>query len=879
MTLRRAVGRIAALVRKRRLDGELESEIRAHLELMEREGIARGLSPQEARRTARLSFGGIESMKEAHRDSRSFRWIETLLRDLRFGLASVRRAPGFSAVVVGVLALGIGANVAMFSVVDAALLKPLPFAEPDQIVGVWEAPRPGSVNATTSPDFLEWKRLATVFEAISAEQSISAALTGQGEPVRISGKAVTAEYFRVFPSPVQQGRTFTPEEDQPGAAPVVVLSHSAWQNQFGGDPAILTLRPVLDGEPHQVIGVLAPGPFDRDEARFWKPLVFTPEQRSLKIHWLTVYGRLRPHATLTQAREQMRAIHSALAEAGSNEDREAAIVVEPFARMLVGGGLQRSLSVAFGAVALVLLIACANVANLLLSRGATRHRELAVRAALGASRGRLFAQLLTESLVLCLLGGAAGVAVAGLLIRVATPVLFESLPFTAAVALDWRVLAFAGAAALAVTLLAGTLPATQTAWGRLAETMNRASRGSSGAHAGVRRAIVIGEVALSLVLVSGALLLLRSLTKLQGLETGVRIDNVITMSVDLPLGSYRTPQQAALFYRAVAERLQAAPGVEQTGIATALPLQWISNGEGMNVPGVEKLVRIRFKRVDPGYFSALGIPLLAGRGITGQDLDGTPRIMVINEALAARLASLTGVKSAVGMMVRVSCPGYVKTELFMPEVQIAGVIRNERVSSPGAPAPPVVYVPLAQVPSQQVKLLVRTRHEAAAVMPAIRQAIHDVDATLPLGDVATMEQVRGRTLSGASKPAWLIGAFAGIAVLLAAVGLYGVISHTVTQRRREIGIRMALGAGSTSVLLEVLKNATGLVSVGLGFGLLGAFGLTRVMKNLLFETSPLEPFSLGMACLSMMLIGLLAGFLPAARAARVDPVTTLREEG
>ena len=879
MTLRRGVGRLVALTRKRRLDRELEDEILAHLELAERDAVARGISPEEARRTARRSFGGIEQVKEEHRDGRSFRWIETLLRDFRYGLASVRRAPGFSAVVVGVLALGIGANVAMFSVVDAVLLKPLPFAEPDRMVGVWEAPRPGIVNATSAPNFLDWKRLATVFEALSAEQSISAALTGRGEPTRLSGKLVTADYFRVFATRTQLGRTFTPEEDRPGAAPVIVLSHAAWQNHFGGDAGILQRRPVLDGEAHQVIGVLAPGAFDRDETRFWKPLIFTPDQRSLKVHWLTVYGRLRGGATLTQARERMQAIHAALTADASSEDREAAIAIEPLARLLVGAGLQRSISVAFGAVAMVLLIACANVANLLLAKGATRRRELAVRAALGAGRCRLVGQLLTESLVLCLLGGMAGIVVADLLIRVAIPMLSESIPFTAAVTLDFRVLAFAGAIAVAVALLAGTLPAMQTAFGNLAESLNRSARGSSGAHSGMRRAIVIGEVALSLVLVSGALLLLRSLLKLQGLDTGVRIENVITMSVDLPIGAYRTPQQAALFYQAAAERLQAAPGVAQVGISTALPLQWIGNGEAMKVAGLEKLVRVRFKRVDPGYFRALGIPLLAGRGITSRDLDGAPRVVVINEALAARLADAAGLKDPVGKTVRVSCPGYVDTELFMPQVEIAGVIRNERVASPGYPDPPVVYVPLAQVPSPQVKLIVRTRAEAAAVMPAIREAVREIDSNLPLGDVATMEQVRERSLSGSSRPAWLIGAFAAIALLLTGIGLYGVVSHAVTQQRREIGIRMALGARASDVLSQVLWNALSMVAVGLAFGMLGAFGLTRVMKNLLFEISPLDPAALTVACVFMTLIGLLAGFLPAARAARVDPVTTLRDEG
>jgi putative ABC transport system permease protein len=880
MTVRRAVERLLALVRRRHLDRELENEILAHLELAERDAMARGLSPEEARRAARRRFGGIDQMKEEHRDQRSFRWIETLLRDLRYGLAALRRAPGFTAIVVSVLALGIGANVAMFSVVDAALLKPLPFPQPDRIVRVWEAPLPGVLNATSAPDFLDWKRLAnTVFEALSAEQSISVALTDKDEATRLSGKAVTADYFQVFSTRAQLGRTFSPEEDQPGAAPLIVLSHAAWQSDFGGDPDILHRRAILDGVPHQVIGVLPPGAFDRDETRFWKPLVFTPDQQVRDIHWLTVYGRLRGGVTAAQAGERMQAIHAALTETRSIEDRKATIVVEPLARLLVGAGLQRSIYVAFGAVALVLLIACANAVNLLLAKAASRGRELAVRAALGASRGRLIAQLLTESMVLCLLGGVAGIILAGLLIRVATPILADSLPFTADVKLDLRVLSFAGVVALGVALLAGTFPALRASFSNVAELLNRSVRGSSGAHARLRRAIVIGEVALSLVLVCGALLLFRSLLKLQQLDTGVRIENVITMSVDLPPGAYPTPQKAALFYRAMAQRLQAAPGVSQVGLSTNLPLQWISNGEGMLLPGIPEMVHVRFKRVDPGYFRTLGIPVLAGRGITGQDSEGTPRVVVINQALAARLAEVARVKDPVDQVVRVSTPGYLETRVFIPEVEIVGVIRSERVSSPGDSDPPVVYVPLAQAPSPQVKLLIRTGTEMAAVMPAIREAVREIDPNLPLGDVATMQQVRDRTLSGASRPAGLIGAFAAIAVLLAAIGLYGVLSHTVTLQRREIGIRMALGAGATEVLSHVLRNALSMVAVGIVLGLLGTFALTRVMKNLLFEVSPLDPVALTVACFSIALIGLLAGFLPARRATSLDPVETLREEG
>ena len=880
MSIRRTTASLMALLRKRRLDRELESEILAHLELSERDGLARGLSPEEARRAARLRFGGIEQIKEAHRDQRSHRWIETLLRDFRFGLALLARAPGFTAVAVCVLALGIGANVAMFSVLDAVLLKPLPFRAPERIVRVWEAPRPGVLNATSTPDFLDWNRLGgDVFEALAAEQEISAAITGSGEPRRLDGKEVTAGYFRVFAATAALGRTFRPEDDQQGAASVVVLSHATWQNDFGGDPQILQRRLVLDGEPHQVIGVLPPGAFDRDQVKFWKPLVLRPDRQARNFHWLAVYGRLREGISLAHARRRMQEVHAALADLVSTDARKWTISVEPLERWLVGDNLRRSVSVAFGAVALVLLIACANVTNLLLAKGALRRRELAVRAALGAGRGRLIAQLLTESMALCLLGGAAGIALAWALIRVGKPLLAQILPYTADIALDWRVLCFGAVVVLGVALLAGTVPALRTSFGTLAESLNGSARGSSGGHAAVRRTIVIGEVAVSLVLVCGALLLFHSLLKLYQLDTGIFMENVVTMSIDLPAGSYPTAQKAAQFYQSVAQRIKAAPGVAQVAATSHLPLRWIGNGEGLTTGGSGPDVHIRFKRVDPAYFGTLGIPLLAGRAFTGRDRDGAPQVAIVNQALVARLADAAGIADPIGKKFLIGRPKYAEKGGSMPEVEIIGIIRSERVAAPGVPDPPVVYVPLAQVPSPNVKLIVRTQGDLAAVMPGIREAVREVDPNLPLGDVATMEDVRDRGLAGASRPAWLIGAFACIAVVLAAIGLYGVLSHSVTQQRREIGIRIALGAQPGDVLSQVLRNAMATVAAGLVLGLAGVFALTRVLKSLLYEVSPLDPLALGVACVSMILIGLVAGLLPASRAARVDPVTTLRNEG
>jgi putative ABC transport system permease protein len=879
MTARRGFARLLALVHKRRLDGELEEEIRAHLELAERDAIARGLSPEEARWEARRVFGGIEKMKEDHRDRRAVRWMEAVLKDFRYGLASLRRAPGFTAVVVAVLAIGIGGTVAMFSIVDAVLLKQLPFQNPGQIVGVWEAPRPGAVNATTVPQFLAWKRDASSFAALAAETPISSSLNEKDGPVRLAGDLVTSDYFKIFTTETTIGRTFTPEEDQPGAAPVVVISYAAWETYFGSDPGILSRLVILDGERCQVIGVLRPGAFDRNPVQFWKPLIFTAAQRSSDNHWLTVYGRLHTGVTLSQARSEMQSLYTAMMQTMPANDRGGAMVVEPLARLLVGPNLHRSIWIAFGAVFLVLLIACANAANLLFAHGATRGTELAVRAALGAGRGRLIAQLLIETTVLCLIGGMVGVGLAYFLINLAAPLLAQSLPFTATVVINWQVLAFGVAIVFFVALVAGVFPALRASSGDLAGSLKQAVRGTATASAGVRRTLVIGELALSLILVSGALLLIKSLVKLQQLDTGVRIENVVTASIDLPTQAYRTPQKAALFYDALTERLRSVTPVEKVGLSTYLPLQWVSNGEAIQLPGAQRLLHVRFKRVDPGYFSTLDIPVLSGRGITEQDRDGTPRVVVINQALAASLAQEAGITRPVGKSVRLSSVDYSGTKPLMLDVQIAGVIRSERTSSPGRPDPAVVYVPLAQSPSPNIKLLVRTRNEITSIVPAIRDALHQIDPNLPLGDIATLQQVRDETLSPASRPAWLVGGFAFIAILLAAIGLYGLISHSVTQQRREIGIRMALGARSSDVLLQILQGSLVIVVTSVAFGLLGTFVLTRVLQGMLFEVSPLDPLVLAGACASMVLIGLLAGFAPARRATHVDPAMTLRDGG
>lgn len=878
MNLSTVLQRLLATLRRRRLEAELDDEIAAHLELARHDAIAQGLCPEEAARQARRDFGGIAQMQELHRDTRTIQWVENLLRDLRLGAVSLRRDPVFAAVTIGVLALGIGANTAMFSLVDATLLRPLPFAAPDRIVSVWEVPRPGLRNSVNTLDFLDWRRMNTVFQVLAAENETTATLTGDGDPEHIRVKQVTPGYFQVFATPAVLGRTFQSADEQPGADRVIVLSHASWQSRFGGRPDIIGRSVALDGEPYRIVGVLPPGPFDREQAALWKPLVFTEAQRTRGFHWLVVAGRLAPGVTLQQARDQMVAIDARLTDLAPSWKRDWTVAVGPFRDDLVGGTLKRSMYIAFGAVVFVLLIACANVANLLLARGAARAREMSVRAALGASRARLAGQLLVETLVLCLAAGAASIAVAELLLRIAAVALADRLPFTADLGLDLRVLAFAAAIAFSLTLLIGLLPALQLSASGIAPNIRNGQRGSSRRQDGLRRIIVSAEVAVSLVLLCGALLLLRSLFNLQAVRTGIQSENIITTSLDLPLTAYPDASVASRFYRDLTGRLRATPGLRGAAVSTNAPLETVGEGMALVSAARDKSVDIRYKRVSPEYFATLGIPILAGRAFTAQDRAGAPPVVIVNEALAARLKQDFGFATPVGQPVDVVTPDWVKLEAALVRSQIVGVIRSELTGNPASAEAAIAYVPIDQVPARHVSLILRTAAGSAAV-PAIRQVLREVDPRLALAEFRTIAQIRSRTLSGASQPASAIGAFAAVSLVLAAMGLYGVLAHTVARRRKEIGIRMALGAAQRNIVRQVLGEAGGMIAVGLLCGLAATAALTRLMKGLLYGVPSLDPASLAAGCCTMTLVGLAAAFLPSRRAARLDPVKALRDDG
>jgi putative ABC transport system permease protein len=887
LRVRDVLTRLAALFRARRLDEDLDAEIQAHLELAERDARARGLSPEAARREARLRFGGIGQIREEHRDRRSARWLETFVKDFRYGLASLTRRRGFATVAVAVLAFGIGSTTAMFSLVDSVLLRPLPYPDPGRIVRLWEVPAPGSINQTTNGFFDAWRRGTSSFDAMAASRPSHLTVVVAGEPQRLSGIAATSGYFTVFGVHAALGRTFTADDEREGGQ-VIVLSHAAWRARFGGDSGVVGRMLMIDRVPVRVIGVLPEGSFDREPTRsgpndladFWLPLVLTPEDLQRGEHQNDVIARLRPGVTLTQAQQDVLAVHARLLDELPASQRTSSGLVEPYDLRLVGDSLRRALWLGFGAVVSVLLITCANIVNLLLASGASRRREMAVRAALGASRGRLVTQLLTESLVLCIAGGLGGVAVAAALVHAAVPFLPPDLPSYVDVTLHPRALAFASVVALGATLLVGIVPSLRASEAPAWE-MQSGTRGSSAPHERLRRLIVIGEVATAMVLISAAMLLGTSLVKLERADVGARVDRIITMSADLPASDYPVPERAAQFMADAVERIRAVPSVTSASVSSDVPLTG-SGGEGLTVPGWPGRVIVRFKRVDPGYFATFDIPVTAGRSIRAGDRAGATRVVVINEVLAHRLATIFGSADVIGRSVTLPALAY-EPRLGSPraDFEIVGVVGNERIRRDlrqPLGTEEAAYVAIAQSPERFLKIAVRTDGDPSASWAGIRAALQRSDARVAIGDVKTMAQVKAESLSGLAAPAWLMAAFAAMALFLSALGVYGVLAHAVAQQRREIGIRLALGATPRDVHHRITIQAFAMAGIGLAVGLAGALLFSRVIRSLLFQVSPFDPSSFAWAAAVLVVVALLAAFVPALRASRVDPTVVLRSE-
>jgi putative ABC transport system permease protein len=811
--------------------------------------------------------------------------MNALMQDVRYGLRTLRQSPGFTLVAILTLAVGVGANTAIFSFVDAILLRPLPYPDSDAILRVLEKPPGGSRNGISTLNYLDWKHQNTVFSAMAAQTGGSVSLSGVSEPVLLHGSRVGPEYFSVFGIRPVLGRAFAPDEDQLGKDRVAILSHRLWETQFGADPSIIGRKIVLDGFPHEVIGVLpAGGVFDQAYAQIWRPLAFEQTNMTRDFHWLSSFARLKPGVTLAQAQAQLDGIGGRIAEQYPASNKGWGVTIERYSETLIGRDLRREVWIMMSAVAMVLLIGCANLANLMLARSASREREVAIRASLGAGRWRLVRQFLTESVLLAIAGGVAGIALGYAMMKL---ILLALPPYTMAreivVQLNVSVMLFALAISLATGIIFGLAPALQAARPKLAAVMKEGGRGSSpgGARRRIRSVLVVAEVALAFVLLSGAGLLIRSFQQLMQVNAGFNMDNVLTAG--LPISSKKIPDPDRLNarYREIEAAAAALPGVRTVAITSVLPLEGWNYGMPFQIlgqPMVDMAHRnaCAFKMVSPGYFAALQIQLKQGRVLTDQDRKGAPPVTVVNETFARRFFKKD---NPIGQRISIPeiVPGQTKLGSEIPW-QVVGMIADEKIGGLTDNDSPAIYVPNEQSPLYGMTLVIRTALDPLTIDRPLRDAIRQIDRDQPLTDVRTLVQVREESVAGDRLQARLLGIFAAAAMILAAIGIYGVIAYGVTQRTHEIGIRAALGAGSMSILRMVLKGGMRLSLIGLAIGFAGSIGLTRLMASLLFGVKPIDPLSLIVAAILLAAVSLLACWIPARRAARVDPVVALRYE-
>jgi putative ABC transport system permease protein len=808
--------------------------------------------------------------------------MSNLLRDVQFGLRLLARNPGFTAVAVLALALGIGANTAIFSVVYGTLLEPLPYHDPEQLVMVWSKPRPDSRNSAAAGDYLDWKAQSTVFQGLHAWTGRTVSLASEDRPEQYQAAPVTPGWVANFGLQLQLGRDFLPEEGQVGKDDVVILSNSLWQEKFGGDRAIVG-RPIrIDGKPHTVVGVIAAGPADRVQHRLYLPLAFRPEQVNHDFHWLTVMGRLKPGVTIEQANAEMGVIARRIADAFPASKKGWGVSVEPLQNNFLSRNTIVGLWFLLAGVSFVLLIACANVANLLLARGTVRQREVAVRASLGATPPQLFTQFLTESVVLAALGGILGVALAVVLMRVILATMpAYTLPSEVDVRLSLPVLLFTLLAATLSGILFGCAPAWQATRLNLNETLKEGGRSSHGrGRHRIQRGLVVAEFALALTLLAGGGLAIHSLLNLSRVDLGFPTEHLLTFSLPVPPTRLPNADRVTLFYRQLQEKIEALPGVASVAISTGAPMR---GGFGMafNVVGrpvAEGSARqgSGFNMATPEYFRTFGIQIKQGRAFSGEDGPGSPRVAVVNEAFVKRyLADVDPLAQRVA--VEQLIPG--QTQLGAPvEWQIVGVFRDVRNGGPRNDARPEIDVPFAQSPWPSARVSVQAIGDPSGLQNAIAAVVRSLDPDLPLSGVRTMEQVVDDSLASDRFNALLFGSFAVLALVLAAVGIYGVMSFVVAQRNYEVGLRMALGASRAQVLLLVMKEGMTTALLGTALGFLGAYSVGRAMQGMWFGTSALDPGRFAAVALILIASALLACYVPARRAATIDPLSALRDQ-
>ncbi|HLJ29768.1 MAG TPA: ABC transporter permease [Candidatus Angelobacter sp.] len=882
--LRTSLLRLRALFNNRKLDEEFDQEIRSHLALLEQENIRRGMSPEEAHYAALRSFGGVTQVKESNRQQRAFRQVEVLLQDLRYALRMMRKNPGFMAVAVLTLALGIGANTAIFSVVEGVVLAPLPYSDPERLVFVFENNlKLKHIIFTSYPDFLDWQRNARSFQQMAAFDFTSVDLTSPGTAEHLDSKEISAGFFSTLGVKLTLGHEFSPDENKPGGSPLAVISDHLWRDRFGASPEALGKSVTLNGIGYTVVGVLPPGFY------FWTPAdVYVPLGQGDPVlndritHKFTCIARLKTGVNLGQAQAEMTTIQQNITQLYPDLDRGLGADVLPLKQMIVGDA-RGTLFLLLGAVGIVLLIACANVANLLLARSAARRHEFAIRSALGASRRRIARQLMTESVLLSLVGGGLGLALAKWGLKAVLAAVPGGMPRSENVGLNIYVLVFAFGISTAVGILFGLAPALKSSRVDVQDSLKQGNRVSSGGHRRTRGGLVIVQMALTLVLLAGAGLLFQTIRHLWEVNPGFSVQHVITFKVGLSASANHTPSTMRAAYQQLLDRIRQVPGVEAADLTTLVPLSNADNAlpfwVGSPPASIAEAPRTTIYSTGPDYLKTMGIPLLRGRFFTADDTIRSNPVVVIDDVLARTY--FPG-RDPLGQTVTFIHVGPYRV------VGVVGHVRHYDLGDSRTYAPNQAYSAFYQISDQWLPVMhesttvvLRTPLDMAAILPTIKAAVYGTGSDQPVYDMHTMRETISESMSSQRFPMILLGTFAGLALLLAFVGIYGVISYLTTERVHEIGIRMALGAEKWDVLRMILGQGLRLALPGIAIGTGAALILGQLLSSfshLLYGVRPRDPLTLIGVSLILLSAALLACYIPARRAAGVDPMVALHHE-
>ena len=805
--------------------------------------------------------------------------MDSLIQDLRYAIRVLRRNGAFTLAAVVTLALGIGATAGIFTVVNAVLLRPLPFGDPDRLVMLWMENRTENIekDVTSYPTFLDWRSESRAFESMAAVARRRFNMTeGAGEPEEIQAAAVSAEFFEVMRIPMVSGRGFLPEEEVRGNERVAVLSHGLWQRRFGGERDMLGRTLQLSGQPHVVVGVAGPGVRYPEASELWVPLA--PDSASAASRgslWLSVIGRLAPDATVQAAQVEMSGIAARLEEEYT-QNRGQGVLLEPLHETVVGG-VRPALLVLFGAVGFVLLIACANVANLLLARGAARQREVAVRLAIGAGGGRLARQMLTESVVLALLGGLLGLALAAFGVRALGMAAPADIPRIDGLRVDRTITLFTFFVALATGILFGVAPALQARRASLSSVLRDEERGASGRVGRVRPILVMAQVALALVLLTGAGLMIRTFHALESVDPGFSPEGLLSARLTLPSARYPEGVQVVDFFARLEESLAALPGVESVGAVSNVFLSRLPNMAGITAEGAapagpdDPVVSVVYDAATPAFFETFGLRLLAGTVPTGLEDTNSPSVAVVNQTFVREFMA-DG--DPLGRRFTFGNPDNAQADW----ITVIGVVADARRAGPTEPVRPEAYMPHRQFTARGMTVLVRTSGDPLDAAAALRGAVRGLDPELPIANLTTVDRLMAQAQSTRRFVLALLLLFAGVAAVLAAIGIYGVMAYLVSRRTREVGVRMAVGADRSDVVGLILRDAARQVLPGIGIGLVGAIALARLLRSQLFGVGPTDPVTLAAVAAVLTTIALLASWIPAHRASRTDPLDALRSE-